>query len=112
MAISRRARSRNGQPRKMRGAVFGDDDVDVAARRRHRTAIERRDDARVPAVGVVDGNAMIERPPGDADAGAHEIDLAADRAEVAVAGDFGIGLSRQVDLDRGVDRVEPRQRRR
>ena len=43
-------------------------------------------------------------------AGANEIDLSADGAEIATAGDLGVGLSGQVDLDRRVDGMEFGQR--
>ena len=44
-------------------------------------------------------------------AAAHEVDLAADGAEIAVARDLGVGLARQVDLDHRIDRWKLGQRR-
>src|SRR5262249_50780184 len=41
---------------------------------------------------------------------ADEIELPADRAEIASPGDLGVGLPRQIDLDRRIDRMEARQR--
>ena len=54
---------------------------------------------------------MIERPPGDATPARTKSTCPPTRAEIATAGNLGVGLSGQVDLDCRVDGVELGQRR-
>jgi hypothetical protein len=87
-------------------AVFGDDEVDVGTSGRDRASAERRHDARMLSVRC------RRRQRNDRSAAwrrlcaAHEIYLAADCAEIAVAGNFRIDLAREIDLDPRVDRIE------
>ena len=59
---------------------------------------------------AVAGSAMIEAPPGERAAGAHEVDLPADPADVVARRSLGIDLAGEVHLQRRVDRDEPRSR--
>ena len=99
------------QPAQAHRAVLGRDDVDVAARRRHRPA-EAGDDARErPALGRArqgDDRRAARRAAGGAD----EVDLPADRADVVAADALGVDLAGEIDLERRVDRdiaLQPRQ---
>ncbi|MNH20121.1 hypothetical protein D3C79_798780 [compost metagenome] len=87
-------------------AEFGDDDVDVAAAHGHGVAFEAGADAALsPAVGrggeygdgpsAVDGLAR----------GAAEVEQAADAAALLAVDGLAVDLSREVDLQGGIDRV-------
>ncbi len=94
----------------VRDAVLGHDRVDIAAGGRDGAAVERGDDARMPAIRRRGRHGDDRAPPGGRHAAAHEIHLATDRAEIAITGDLRVHLARQLDLDRRVDGMEARER--
>ena len=100
MARRRRSRSRRPQPR--RSAAPFSVTMTPASLRGTETGPDSRSTMRAL------GSTTIETPPGDCVRRAHEIERAADRADVAAAGELAVDLAGQVDLDRRVDRDEAR----
>jgi hypothetical protein len=83
----------------VRDAIFGDDETDLAPRRRDDAIGEAGDDARL----AVSGNSLERddrRAARRARSPADEIDLPSDRPDVDAAERLGIDLSREVDLER------------
>ena len=90
--------------------MFGDGHVHVGARDGDGVLREPRDDA---AYGAATGGGEEGSDAGAAGGGAgaaQEIGQSAGAGDLASTDEFGIGLSKQVDFQNGIDRGEPAQR--
>ena len=99
-------------PAQLGNTVFGNYDVDIAARDADRLASERCNDARMLAVGRCRRDRNNGAPARRGDGASNKIRQPANSAEITACRNFGIYVACQINFDTGIDSVQvwqPRQ---